>query len=130
MTAQYQILMVSVPDKQVANTLAENLVGKRLAACVNIIGGVRSVYKWDGEIKKASELILLVKTRVSLMPETMLCIKESHPYSVPEIISLRIDDGNPEYLDWLGANCMFTAAPDQTKRVLPRPTIPPKGFEK
>jgi len=130
MTARYQIIIVTVPDKKTAHALAEGLVENKLAACVNIIGGVRSVYRWDDEIKNSSELLLLVKTRITLTPETMLYIKENHPYSIPEILSLKIEDGNPEYLDWLGANCLFTSAPDPYRKVLPRPANPPKGLEK
>lgn len=116
MTTAYQIVLITVPDDKVAGEMAQSLLEKRLAACVNIIPKMRSLYWWEGEIESTEEQLLLVKTRISLMPEILSFVKENHPYSVPEIVSLEISDGNETYLDWIGANCTFAPKADDGKK--------------
>ena len=98
----YSIAFVTVPNKDVAEKIAGGLVSAKLAACVNIIPGVTSVYEWEGKIEQDSELILKIKTRTSRVPELTEFVKSNHPYDVCEVITTTIDSGNPQYLDWLG----------------------------
>ena len=98
----YSIAFVTVPNKEVGETIAGGLVSSKLAACVNIIPGVTSVYEWEGKIEKDSELILKIKTRTSRIPELTEYIKSKHPYDVCEVITTSIESGNEQYLDWLG----------------------------
>ena len=98
----YSIAFVTVPNKEVGETIAGGLVSSKLAACVNIIPGVTSVYEWEGKIEKDSELILKIKTRTSRIPELTEYVKSKHPYDVCEVITTAIESGNQQYLDWLG----------------------------
>jgi periplasmic divalent cation tolerance protein len=90
-----------MPDQERATTMARALVDEGLAACVNIIPGVRSVYRWDGKTQEDEEVLCLIKTRPELFPETQARILALHPYEVPEVLAFRVDDGNPSYLTWL-----------------------------
>ena len=129
MTTPYQVVLVTAPDKKTAVALAEKLVDRKLAACVNIVDSAHSIYRWENEVKRADEALMLIKTRGALVPEVVFYVKENHPYKVPEVISLPIEDGNPEYMDWLGASCKF-ASVNESGKFVPRPSEPPKGFEK
>lgn len=84
-----------------AEKIAKLLVEKKLAACVNIIPKVKSIYRWEGRICNESESLLIAKTKTLLVHELIKEVKEHHSYKVPEIISIPINDGNPDYLDWL-----------------------------
>lgn len=85
-----------------AEQLARALVERRLAACVNIVSGVCSFYHWKGEVARDEELLLLIKTSRERFPDVQKAIRELHSYEVPEIIMLPIEDGDPDYLGWLG----------------------------
>eukprot|EP01062_Namystynia_karyoxenos_P081699 TRINITY_DN9030_c0_g4_i1.p2 TRINITY_DN9030_c0_g4~~TRINITY_DN9030_c0_g4_i1.p2 ORF type:complete len:152 (+),score=54.92 TRINITY_DN9030_c0_g4_i1:60-515(+) len=93
---------VTVPSREVGERLAEGLVEARLAACVNIIPGVTSVYSWKGKVEKDSELILMLKTRTELVPSVTAYVRKHHPYEVAEVITAVIHQGNAPYLEWLG----------------------------
>lgn len=95
------VLLVTVDSYDTASRLAEALVEKRLAACVNIISNVESVYRWEGRICRDSELLLMIKTDQNHYIETESFIKNLHPYTTPEIIALPIARGSAEYLKWL-----------------------------
>jgi periplasmic divalent cation tolerance protein len=94
-------LHVTMPDKERATALARALVDEGLAACVNIVPGVRSIYQWDGRLQEDDEVLCLVKTRPSVFDRARARILELHPYEVPEILAFSVDDGSPAYLDWL-----------------------------
>jgi len=94
------IVFVTVPEDK-ADTLAREVVQQRLCACVNIIKGVKSVFWWEGKVEEQKEVLLLMKTKDSLVPRLQLAVKDAHPYTVPEIIAIRIDSLNKEYLGWL-----------------------------
>ncbi len=107
-TSKYCLCLITADSQQVANTIAEGLVSEKLAACVNIINGVNSIYRWQGKIEEAGEFLLIVKTKIILIKDVIKYVKDKHTYTVPEIIFLPIIDGNEEYLDWVGANTLFT----------------------
>jgi periplasmic divalent cation tolerance protein len=82
--------------------LAQRLVEERLAACANILPGVRSIYRWEGAIQDEAEVLLLIKTRLDLVDKDVVpFIRTNHPYQEPEIIALPIEAGSSSYLEWL-----------------------------
>lgn len=87
---------------------AESLVTKKLAACVNIVNGVESVYQWRGEIKHDKEILLIIKTKKSLFLQVQNAIKEVHNYELPEIIAVPIDTGETNYLNWIKSTTLAT----------------------
>ena len=102
------IILCTCPDLATAERVAETVVGERLAACVNIAPGLTSIYRWEGQIQRDAELLLLIKTRQEVYPLLEARIRELHPYQIPEIIALPIQTGSAAYLDWIAAN---TGAP-------------------
>jgi periplasmic divalent cation tolerance protein len=99
--ADFVIVLITVPDEQVASRIAHALVSEKLAACVNVLPGVRSVYFWEGEICNEGELLCLVKTRRELFPGVRERVLDLHPYQLPEIIALPLALGSDLYLAWL-----------------------------
>lgn len=95
-------LHVTMPNQQEATALARVLVEEGLAACVNVIPGVRSIYQWEGRICEEEEVLCLVKTRPAIFERVRDRILEVHSYDVPEVLAFAVDDGSPEYLAWLG----------------------------
>ncbi len=98
------VVFVTVGKEEEALALGQALVQERLAACVNIVSGVRSIYRWKGEVCDDRELLMIMKTRTSLVQALQDRIKALHSYDVPEIIALPVDQGLPEYLDWVLEN--------------------------
>ncbi|MEK7486079.1 MAG: divalent-cation tolerance protein CutA [Planctomycetota bacterium] len=94
------VVYITCPEKD-AERLSQQILEARLAACINQVPQVISRYWWDGQIQKDIESLLIVKTTVDALSELKECLKEWHPYDVPEIISLAIQDGSPAYLHWL-----------------------------
>lgn len=95
------VLLVTINSRDTALQLASALVEKRLAACVNIIPSIESVYRWEGRVCKDNELLLMIKTDQNHYPELERSIKNLHTYTNPEIIALPIELGSTEYLKWL-----------------------------
>lgn len=95
------VIFITVANKKQAQNIADTLVSKGLAACVNIISGIDSIFRWQGKVDKQKECLLMVKSRKSLMPKLIKVVKSIHSYEVPEIIALPIIAGNKDYLDWL-----------------------------
>jgi len=101
---QEMIMVVcNVPDMAVANAIAHDLVSKQLAACVNILPGVHSVYRWQGAVEEAAEVALFIKTTQACYAALEAAISAIHPYDVPEIIVFQINGGLPKYLAWIAA---------------------------
>ncbi|HEX4084146.1 MAG TPA: divalent-cation tolerance protein CutA [Chthoniobacteraceae bacterium] len=98
------IVYCTFPDADAARNAARTLVEQRLAACASILPGVESIYRWKGAIETASEVLLLIKTTSGKYQMLETRILALHPYEVPEIVSVRIDAGNPPYLHWIGEN--------------------------
>lgn len=95
------LVLTHCPDTETAEAIAHALVEARLAACVNLLPPLRSVYRWQGAVETASEIGLLIKSTVQTYPALEAAIRARHPYEVPEIIALDITHGLPAYLDWL-----------------------------
>ena len=104
MNTKFIILYCTVPDQQTAEMISKNLVEEKLAACCNIVPGLKSVYRWEQKIQTDDELLLIIKTRSTLYAEVETQIKDLHPYTVPEIIALPLINGSVEYLNWMDEN--------------------------
>lgn len=100
------IVYITVPSPEEGKKIAKALVEKRLAACVNIVPGLRSIYHWQEKICDEKELLLIAKTRDSLFERLEHEVKSIHSYKVPEIIALPIVKGSKEYLDWIYENTL------------------------
>ncbi|MEZ5364849.1 MAG: divalent-cation tolerance protein CutA [Bryobacterales bacterium] len=87
-----------------AERIARTLVERRLAACVNIIGGVRSIYRWKDAVEDDAELLLVIKTQTSAIEALKTALAETHPYDVPELVVIQIEDGAAAYLSWIASN--------------------------
>ena len=99
------VVLVTCGSKKEARKIAQALVERRLAACVQEIGGpVRSMYRWKGRVESANEVLLLIKTSRKRFSAVSTLVKKLHSYEVPEIIALNIADGSREYLDWITSN--------------------------
>lgn len=101
MMSDYIIVMTTVPSKCVGAEMAEKLVSERLAACVNIIPEVRSIYMWKGEVCDEAEVVCIMKTKRSLFDKLKVRIVELHPYDLPEVVATSITDASAEYLKWI-----------------------------
>jgi periplasmic divalent cation tolerance protein len=95
------VVFITVPTQEVGSQIARALVGSKLAACVNILPGISSVYSWQGAIQQDDELLLVAKTRTTLFDQLAAAVKKIHPYDVPEVIALPILTGSKEYLAWI-----------------------------
>ncbi|XP_039053238.1 protein CutA, chloroplastic-like isoform X3 [Hibiscus syriacus] len=95
------VVYVTVPNREAGKKLAGSIVKEKLAACVNIVPGIESVYEWEGKINSDPEELLIIKTRQSLLEALTEHVKANHEYDVPEVIALPITGGSPRYLNWL-----------------------------
>lgn len=95
------LAITTCPDHASAARVARTLVEAHLAACVSRLPGATSTYHWQGKVEEDSEVVLLIKTTTDQMPPLRERLVAVHPYDVPELIALPIDDGLPDYLDWL-----------------------------
>ena len=101
MGEQHCVIYCTCPDKETAGRIANTLVEERLAACVNLVEGVTSVYRWEDQCQSDSELLLIIKTRNESFSSLEKRLLKLHPYDVPEIIALPITQGTRGYLDWI-----------------------------
>lgn len=95
------LVITNLPDRAVAERLADALIGGGLAACVNILSPCRSVYRWKGEVRHDEEFPMLIKTTRERYPALEQAIRAGHPYELPEIIAVPVERGLPAYLDWV-----------------------------
>jgi periplasmic divalent cation tolerance protein len=98
---EHNVVLVTASTEEEAVQIARALVESRLAGCVNIIQGVRSIYRWQGKVEDKAEVLMIMKTKRGLFDELTRRVKELHSYTVPEIISLPITEGSEEYIEWL-----------------------------
>jgi periplasmic divalent cation tolerance protein len=103
----YQLILCTCPDQNTADTIARQLISDKLAACVNILPGLASVYEWQGEIETAREHLLLIKSHSARFSAIETAIKTTHPYQLPEIIAVAIESGSSDYLKWIDS-CLRT----------------------
>jgi len=105
MAEELLLVCSTFPEVETARRVAKQLVTEKLVACANIIPAVESIYRWQDKIENAPETLVFFKTTAERYDAFQDKLKSLHPYEVPEIISLRIADGLPEYLRWVSANC-------------------------
>ena len=96
-----RVILVTAGSEDQALAIARALVGERLAACVNIVGPVRSIYRWRDEVKDDREYLLIIKTRALLYMKVETRVREMHTYEVPEVLALNADRGSPPYIQWM-----------------------------
>ncbi|MCS7132181.1 MAG: divalent-cation tolerance protein CutA [Nitrososphaeria archaeon] len=101
MLGTHVLVMVTAPKREEAERITRRLLDGNLAACVNIVSGIKSLFWWKGEIEEADECLLLIKTRLDKMDELVEVIKQTHSYTVPEIIAIPIIAGNKDYVKWM-----------------------------
>jgi len=94
-------LLVTAPDEETGRRIARALVEERLAACVNVLPGVRSIYRWKGAVEEASEVMLVAKTRAERTGALAARVRALHPYELPEVVALPVTDGSRAYLRWV-----------------------------
>ena len=97
----FQLVLTTCPDAQIAKNIAQHLVTEKLAACINILPNITSVYHWEGEIQCDNEVQLLIKTDSEKFTRLNARINELHPYDVVEVIALNIQQGDHHYLNWI-----------------------------
>ena len=95
------LVLTNLPDRAAAERLADLVVEKRLAACVNILAPCRSVYRWKGAVQHDEEHPMLIKTTAERYPELEKALRAAHPYELPEIVAVSIERGLPAYLEWV-----------------------------
>lgn len=99
----YKFILSTCPDLPTAHTIAEGLVERKLAACVNIIPSIVSIYQWQGKVEQSQETQLFIKSCETKVAEISSYIESVHPFDVPEVIALDISSGSEKYLNWLKA---------------------------
>ena len=109
--ADARVVLVTTPDVESARRIARALVEERQAACGNIVPGVTSIFRWQGAVQEQAEALLVLKTSAERMSGLSSRIAELHPYDVPEVLALPVDQGSGSYLEWLGA-CLAPGGED------------------
>jgi periplasmic divalent cation tolerance protein len=97
----FLVVFITAPGETEAERIARVLVEEKMAACVNIVRNVRSIYCWQGKVEDEAEVLMVCKTRAELFEDLQKRVKEIHPYTVPEIIALPVAAGSADYLAWL-----------------------------
>jgi len=98
---EVRVAFITAPDLETGTGIARALVEERLVACVNLVSGIRSIYRWEGTVQEDSEVLLVAKTRADRAGDLVDRIVELHPYELPEVVLLPAVGGNPPYLDWV-----------------------------
>jgi periplasmic divalent cation tolerance protein len=109
MGTPYTVCFVTAGDEKTAASLAKGLVEDKLAACVSVVGNVSSTFRWEDKIETSKEYLLIIKTRKTLANDVQQFIKAKHPSKTPEVIFLDVSCGSMAYLNWMGANTLFTS---------------------
>ncbi len=100
------LVLVTAPDAETGARLARTLVEERLAACANLVPGVRSIYRWEGAVQDDAEVLLLIKTRSEHCEALAARVQDLHPYDLPEVVALAATGGSTAYLDWVRTESM------------------------
>ncbi|MDO8689475.1 MAG: divalent-cation tolerance protein CutA [Dehalococcoidia bacterium] len=98
---QFSVVLVTTPSPEEGRRIARAVLELRLAACVNLVPGVRSMFWWQGKLEEAEETLMVLKTKQEVLPQLIEEIKRLHSYTVCEVIVIPITEGNPAYLDWI-----------------------------
>lgn len=98
------LVLTNLPDAAAAQTLARRLVEDGLVACANVLAPCTSIYRWQGRLEEATETPLLLKLAATAYPAVEAAIRAAHPYELPEIVAVPVEQGLPAYLAWVGAN--------------------------
>ncbi len=98
---EVRLVLSTCPDQNSALALGRQLVEQGLAACVNVVPGLTSIYRWEGAVQQDPEVLLMIKTGAERLPELTETLRRLHSYDLPEIIALPITAGLPEYLSWI-----------------------------
>jgi periplasmic divalent cation tolerance protein len=101
LSADFLLVLCTCPTREVASAIATALLEERLAACVNQLPGIKSLYRWEGRIEDDEELLLLIKTTAQRFPALEEMIRDLHPYDVPEIVGLPLTVGSKDYFSWI-----------------------------
>jgi periplasmic divalent cation tolerance protein len=99
-----RLMLTTASSREEARTIASELVSRRLAACVNILGPVASVYHWQGEVEDSEEFLLLIKSTEAKFLPIQAAIRELHSYQVPELLSFTVESGLEAYLNWIATS--------------------------
>ncbi len=110
---EFLVVLSTCPDAGVAGVLARMLLEEGHAACVNIVPGVRSMYVWEGVVQADDEVIMVIKTTTSRFPALRQALVARHPYELPEVVAVGVEDGHPPYLAWV-ANPLGRAPADES----------------
>ncbi len=100
----YLLVLSTCPDQATAERIAQLLVEEKLAACVNVIPDITSLFQWQGKLDQDNEILLLIKTTAASYGALETLVRQQHPYELPEIIAVPIVDGLNDYLDWVSSN--------------------------
>ena len=100
------VILVTVKDKKEASKIGQGLLNAKLIACANIVGGIQSLFWWQGKIDSSKEVLLILKTKKILFKKIVSKVKALHSYQTPEIIALPIVDGSEDYLNWIDSSVM------------------------
>jgi len=111
MPTDARLVICTFPDADRAAAVGRTLVEERLAACMNVLPGARSIYRWQGKVCDEPEAVALLKTTAARFDALRARLIELHPYDCPEVLALVVDDGNPAYLAWLAETCQPPSAP-------------------
>ncbi len=102
---EVRVVLVTAPDHDAAVELVRTLVGEKLAACGNILSGITSIFRWEGEVQEDPEILIILKTHRSVLPKLVERTAALHPYDVPEVLALPVTEGLSSYVDWVGSEC-------------------------
>jgi periplasmic divalent cation tolerance protein len=97
------LVLTTLPNSDTAAEVAKKVVGEKLAACANILPALRSIYRWEGKVQDENEVLVLLKTRQPLYQRLKERILELHPYDLPEVIAIPVEQGHQAYLDWIAS---------------------------
>jgi periplasmic divalent cation tolerance protein len=100
---EYALVYMTAPTDAEAARIGRDLVDRRLAACANLLPGMVSLYWWENNVERADEVVLIAKTRTELVPALTERVREIHPYQTPCIVSIPLQSGNPDYLNWIAS---------------------------
>lgn len=106
MAEEVVLVFTTWPDAEKARTAGRTVVEEKLAACANVLPGVESIYRWEGKVETAGEVLMILKTTTWRYPQLETRLQALHSYEVPEIVSLRVIDGLPAYLRWVESSCV------------------------